>query len=121
MDNVTEIWPVNYADDALSKGLKVRTYPNPYFGENSDRTSGTAGGDGDIVFANLPPRCTVRIFTVSGDLVKKFSHPGGYSDTDSQLRWDLNNKLDKTVKRGIFIYSVESDWGNQIGKIVIIR
>lgn len=120
MDNVTEVWPIAYADEVLSKGLKVRTYPNPYFNEASDRTSGAAGGDGDIVFANLPPRCTVRIFTVSGDLVREFSHPGRYSDTDSQLRWDLNNKLDKKVKSGIFIYSVESDRGSQIGKIVII-
>jgi hypothetical protein len=120
MDNVTEIWPINYADDVLSKGLKVRTYPNPYFGEDSRETSGASDGDGDIVFADLPPRCTIRIFTVSGDLVRKFSHPGEYSDTDSQLRWDLSNKRDKKVKSGIFIYSVESDWGNQIGKIVII-
>ncbi|MCK4656121.1 MAG: T9SS type A sorting domain-containing protein, partial [candidate division Zixibacteria bacterium] len=118
LDNVTEIWPIAYSDEVLSKGLKVRTYPNPYFGESSDRA---AGGDGDIVFANLPPRCTVEIFTVSGDLVRKFSHPGRHSDADSQLRWDLNNKRDKKVKSGIFIYSVESDWGNQIGKIVIIR
>jgi hypothetical protein len=120
MDNVTQIWPVNYADEVLSKGLKVRTYPNPYSGESFGKTTGAAGGDGDIVFANLPPRCTVRIFTVSGDLVKKFPHPGSYSDTDSQLRWDLNNKMDRRVKSGIFIFSVESDWGNQIGKIVII-
>jgi hypothetical protein len=121
LDNVVKLWPVYSARDVLRKGLEVRVYPNPYVSQNSDRASMSSDYHSGLVFADLPPGCNIQIYTVSGDLVKRLSHPSDCSETDSQLRWDMRNKEDREIKSGIFIYFVESEWGNQIGKFIVIR
>ncbi len=121
LDNVVEVWAVNSADSVVRKGLEVRVYPNPYVRGGAAPPEASPSYESGIVFGNLPPRCTIKIFTISGDLVRELSHPSIYSDTDSQIRWDLRNKKERLVKSGIFLYAVESPWGDQIGKLVIIQ
>jgi hypothetical protein len=74
-------------------------------------------------FRNLPQcLCTVRIFTVSGDLVQTLYHDG--SGGGGTLRWDLLSRNGQDVTSGVYIYSVEpsdSQFGRAIGKFVVIR
>jgi hypothetical protein len=126
--NAIEVWPINDAATVLEKGLQVSVYPNPYIGdgtytaagyEDPNRT-GFVDHERRIHFMNLPPRCTIKIFTLNGDLVRELRHPGSFSSTDARIQWNMRSKNNEIVTSGIYIFSLESEWGNQIGKIVII-
>jgi len=126
--NSVEAWPINDAVSVLERGLQVRTYPNPYYGDGryaaagyeDPQKSGFVDHERRIHFLNLPPRCTVRIYTLDGDLVRTLDHPGSYTSADSKLQWNLRSKNNELVASGIYLYVVESEWGKQIGKIIVV-
>lgn len=74
-------------------------------------------------FRNLPRcRSTVRIFTVSGDLVQTLAHDG--SGGNGTLAWDLISRNGQNVTSGVYIFAVEPQDGRfarTIGKFVVIR
>ncbi len=76
-----------------------------------------------VEFRNLPAcRSTVRIYTLSGDLVEELYHDG--SGGRGTLRWDLVSRNGQNVTSGVYLFSVEPDDGEfnrTIGKFVIIR
>ncbi len=126
--NVVEIWAMNDASVVEQEGIKPQVYPNPYVGDGrywdagyeDPRRSGFVDHERRIHFINLPHKCTIKIFTLSGDLVKELEHPGPESDTDSRVQWNMRSRNNELVASGIYIYSVESNYGNSVGKIVII-
>jgi hypothetical protein len=74
-------------------------------------------------FRNLP-KCasTVRIFTVSGDLVQTLQHDG--SAGSGTLAWNLVSRNGQTVTSGVYLFSVVPDDGRFpkfVGKFVVIR
>jgi len=86
--------------------------------------------DRRLEFINLPEKCIIRIYTVSGDLVQILPHnvEGDNSRWASLAseRWDLNSRNRQQVVSGIYLFSVEDltdGNGHQIetGKFVIIR
>jgi hypothetical protein len=128
--NAVLAYPLPSADTVESKGLPVQVYPNPYRidggyaaagYENRDRTK-SADRSRSIHFINLPNVCTIRIFTPTGDLVAQMDHnyPGG-GPTAQEERWNLISRNTQAVVTGIYIYSVSSAMGEQLGKIVIIK
>ncbi len=75
-----------------------------------------------VEFRNLPAcRSTVRIFTLSGDLVEVLYHDG--SGGSGTLRWDLVSRNGQNVTSGVYLYAVEPEGGFEktMGKFVIIR
>lgn len=128
MSNSVETWAIAEASYVLDNELKVTVYPNPYVGDGGyagagyedPLRTGFVDYERRIHFLNLPPQCTIKIFTVSGDLVRTMHHPGRYSDTDAKLTWNVRSTNNEIVTSGIYIFSVESKWGHQIGKIVVI-
>ena len=70
-----------------------------------------------INFFNIPGQCTLRIYTVAGDLVKTIEH----SDGTSEQAWYQLNDNNQLVFTGVYIFHVESKFGSKIGKFVIIR
>lgn len=110
---------------------KVAVVPNPYrTDQNYTLESGgyegpSAGWDEGrrrVKFINLPEHCTIRIFSLAGDLVRTIQHDGGggqfpRGDVDVLLVSDSNRAL----ASGIYIFTVESEFGAQTGKFVIIR
>ena len=112
--------------------LKVVVYPNPYRADaNYNKESGGSfegRGEGMAVdrvrrihFTNLPHKCTIRIFSIDGDLVRQIDHdvPEG-QPRSSHDEWDLITRNTQAAASGIYYYVVESATGNQIGKLVII-
>ncbi|MEW5797259.1 MAG: hypothetical protein AB1772_13000 [Candidatus Zixiibacteriota bacterium] len=110
---------------------QVFVYPNPYLGDVDYRALGFEGrGVMDksvdrtrrIVFANLPPRCTISVFSIDGDLVREISHDVNPSDPMSHLDyWDLITRNSQQPVSGVYYWTVEDDAGRvQIGKLVII-
>lgn len=126
--NVVEVWAINDASVSLREEIAVQVFPNPYYGDGryvasgyEDRwKTGFVDHERRIHFVNLPPRCTLRIYTLSGELVRQIDHPGEFSDTDSKVEWDMRTRHNELVASGIYLFSVESEWGNQVGKFVII-
>ena len=55
-------------------------------------------------------------------LVRKLDHNKTSSDGDRSIhRWDLITRDTQTVVSGLYYWVVESEYGNQIGKLMIIR
>ena len=100
----------------------VTVVPNPYRGSAdwdlipSDKDpTGTK-----IAFRNLPKTVsTIRIYTLSGDLVQEAQHDGRQGD--GTYFWNLISRNGQNVVSGIYLYMVDS--GSQIcrGRFVIIR
>jgi hypothetical protein len=98
---------------------EVYVYPNPFVG--------SANWDHEftqlepfrrrLAFANLPGKCTIKIFTLSGDLVDTIENPEG----ESLAIWDMISRSEQSIVSGIYLYTVESDKGDHIGKFVVIQ
>ena len=69
---------------------------------------------------NVPTDAMIRIYSVRGDLVRKFVH--SQNIFDGTINWDLKNRYGKDGAYGIYIYHIESkSTGNKVGKLAIIR
>ena len=84
---------------------------NPY-------TSGR--GPRSIHFTHLPNKCTIRIFTVSGELVKEIDHESNMIDGTAD--WDLLTKDRLSAAYGVYIYHIDAPGiGTKVGKFAIIK
>jgi hypothetical protein len=132
----------------------VWVVPNPYRGnaQIQDRPSSwdlipnaTDPTGTHLDFMGLPSgKWTIRIYTVSGDLVQELhstdsvnesirqpvnvqgtSYPGYNrqqdNPNDGQARWNLISRNGQDVVSGIYLFTVDSSEGTQRGKFVIIR
>ena len=122
---------VGVAERKLPEKPEISVYPNPYRSDAGYTDDGYEDPQGTlrfdyehrIHFINLPERCTIKIWTTDGDLVRVIEHyPGGpYSDTNSKAHWDMISRNTQAIVSGLYIYSIESETGTQIGKIVVIK
>jgi hypothetical protein len=97
----------------------ISVVPNPYKG-SADWEEWTGSGVrlGKIYFMNLPSQCTVRIYTIAGDLVRTLEHN---DVTFGALGWDLTGEAGVQVASGIYVYHVDApDYGEKIGKFAIL-
>ena len=95
--------------------------PNPYVAfsttENPGRTL-TKRGEREIQFRNLPPQCTIRIYTLTGELVDTIEK----DDNGSVAYWNLLSSEGMRISYGVYIYQVEAPGiGDKIGKFAIIK
>jgi hypothetical protein len=126
--NAKVVYPIDSQEKIKEEKPKVVVYPNPYKWDQDysrfEKPGGGTVGDYDhkVNFANLPAKCTIRIFTLSGDLVKIIEHYKTEEDpTAGYDYWNLISRNTQLVVSGVYLYSVESAEGNQIGKFVIIK
>lgn len=86
-------------------------YPNPYRGVGPD-------GKGEaVMFAGLPERATIRIFTVQGVLIRTIEH----ADLTGGSRWDLTNENGDKIASGVYLYTLESNGEKIHGKLAVMR
>ena len=97
--------------------------PNPYYATTAfegQNTFTSGRGPREIQFRNLPQQCTIRIFTISGELVKTIHH--SESINFGTGKWDLLTKDNLTAAYGIYVYHIEAAGiGEKIGKLAIIK
>lgn len=99
--------------DGLSK---VAVVPNPFY-LNSGLSF--AGDTKKIQFVNLPSVCTIRIFTVRGDLVKTIEHNDNQSGSAS---WNQISEYGQYIKSGLYFYHIETPDGKETrGKFAIVN
>ncbi len=117
------------AVDRASDLDRVSVVPNPYVAaaiweQKPYLTSGR--GERKIHFINLPTECTIRIYTMTGELVRKLEHYSPSSNPDKTLfdgaeSWDLLNLDNLEVAYGVYIYHIETDNAETIGKFAVIK
>ena len=113
--------------DDFTASLKldnITVVPNPYVVTNAieplDRQTPRDRGQRRLYFNHLPKKCTIRIFTVSGELVTTLQHDAAIDD--GKEFWDLTSKDNFPVAYGIYIYHVDAgNLGQKIGRMAIIK
>jgi len=71
----------------------------------------------ELAFVNLPARCTIKIFTLDGDLVKTIQHDDG-AGTEY---WDIRSDFNQMVATGVYFFHVDADGSDHVGKFAIVR
>ncbi|MEM1268827.1 MAG: hypothetical protein AAGI08_02155 [Bacteroidota bacterium] len=107
------------AGEALLDEIKV--VPNPYLGASILERQPFLSGRGErfIRFINLPAQATIRIYTVSGDLIQELQND---NDNDGVVYWDLLTKDNLEVSFGLYVYHVEAPGiGEKVGKFAIVN
>ena len=97
--------------DQLAKALEmINVVPNPYYAYSEyERTR----LDTRVKITNLPERCTVKIYSVNGKLVRTFKKDSPVTSID----WDLNNWKAIPVAGGVYLIHVDiPDVGEKVLK-----
>jgi hypothetical protein len=96
--------------------------PNPYVEAASFEPAPfnvTGRGDRRIEIRGLPSSCTIRIYTVRGDLVQTLRHE---ASTEGFTAWDLRTKDNLEAAPGLYVFHVDAPGiGTYTGKFAIIK
>jgi hypothetical protein len=92
---------------------RAKVFPNPW--------RPGSGGDFDapvVVFTNLTAEATVRLYTLSGSLVRRLDK----SDSLNQATWDGRNDAGSRVASGVYYYLITGPSGETIkGRLAVLR
>lgn len=127
--DIRALYPLAGDSERVARGLKVSVFPNPYRIDHdySHFEKGAPVGDTPqsgrrINFINLPPKCTIRVYTLDGDLVQQINHDKNPGASDSGVdSWDLLSRNAQPAASGMYLFVVESAEGRYVGKILIIQ
>jgi hypothetical protein len=97
----------------------IRVIPNPWDIRSRELQFGSESGLEDrIAFFGLPAKCTIKIFTERGDLVKIIEHANGSADD----YWHQETESRQIVVSGLYIAYFETpDGKSAFRKFIIIR
>ena len=94
----------------------IKVVPNPYivwsgFEEyNYERI---------MRFTQLPEKCTITVFTITGEKVIKLEHDNPLSGA---LEWNVRTVNNQEIAPGLYVFTVETpEGGKHIGKFAVIR
>jgi len=106
----------------------IKVVPNPYIASS---LFDSGPNKRSIMFTNLPLRATIRIYTISGNLVNILRHApgsegsiGGVSDRNSgQFSFDMTTRFGDQMASGIYYFHVRDDETRDefLGKFSIIQ
>ena len=130
--NTSDIATLFSQDEIAKNALDlIRVVPNPYYGSSTYESRRT---DNFVRITNLPNKCTVRIYTMNGTLVRTIKRDvsgqeelytgvaGGGDDIKRSKRipyteWDLKNQNNISVASGLYIFHIDAgDVGEKIVK-----
>jgi hypothetical protein len=101
-------------DLQISSTAKVGVFPNPYYAYNPAELSRFGRF---VTFTNLPPKATIRIFNIGGEIVRILE-----KDEPTQFfRWDLANQDNIPAASGVYIVHIEMELpadGSKVTKIL---
>ncbi len=113
------------ADPVLARQQLRDIYvvPNPYVATNvfepRNPISRTERGERRLYFANVPKDCTIRIYTLAGELVDTIEHHSTLDD--GKAFWDLRTRDEMNLAYGLYLFHVDSPEGSFIGKFAVIK
>jgi hypothetical protein len=104
-------------------GECIYAVPNPYVATNEieprNPIARAQRGDRRMYFAGVPARCTIRIFTLAGELVDTIRRDSPVDD--GKAFWDLRTKDNMNIAFGLYLFHVEWDTGSYVGKFAVIK
>lgn len=110
-------------DKAKSDLDNIYVVPNPYVASSNFEPANTyrsGRGERRIYFMNLPAECTIRIYTLTGQLVQTIEHKSTLDD--GQEPWDLVTKDGMNLAFGVYLFHVEAPGiGEKVGKFAVIK
>ncbi|MFC1637538.1 Ig-like domain-containing protein [Candidatus Margulisiibacteriota bacterium] len=83
-------------------------YPNPFK---------PGAGHTIVTFTNLASECTIKIFTLTGELVRTILE----TDGDGVATWDVKNESGEDVASGLYLFAIKSGDDLKRGKLAVIR
>jgi hypothetical protein len=103
----TALNQLNVAKEALNQ---INIVPNPYYAFSEYETGTT---DHRVKFTNLPPECTIRVYTINGTLLRTFRK----NDPLTFLDWDMSNDAERRIASGMYLIHVNvPDVGERVLK-----
>lgn len=97
----------------------VKVVPNPYF---SNSRFNETKHIRRIRFTNLTNKCTIRVYTLNGELVSTIYHD---SNLSGNAFWDMRTVNNQEAAPGLYIFHVETthdiEYDSFIGKFAVIR
>ncbi len=134
-NRITVVTGQRSIDDKLTE---VGVYPNPY--RVNAVWDGAGVRDRMVWFTGLPDEATIRVFTISGELVKTIEHHSStYSGVSTRRleeglgtktvysggehAWDLITEHDQALATGMYIFAVENNATGYIktGHFLVIK
>ncbi|MBD3237315.1 MAG: hypothetical protein GF330_11465 [Candidatus Eisenbacteria bacterium] len=119
-EGITPRWSA-VAEEAWEDAVMV--VPNPWNGGAAwDLIPSDADPTGShIDFANLPDRdCEIRIYTLSGDLVRTLRHdPGAYRR--GTVRWNMLSRNGQEISSGVYLYAATCGERTKLGRFTVVR
>jgi hypothetical protein len=112
-------------DQALARAemTDIHVVPNPYVASSLFESANyyrSGRGERRIYFMGLPQECTIRIYTVAGQLVQTLRHQG--TSDNGQLPWDLVSRDGMDISFGMYIYHVDAGpVGTHMGRFAVIK
>ena len=79
---------------------KINIVPNPYYGASEYEQSQV---DNLVKITNLPKTCTISIYTINGNLVRRFKKDSEQTYVD----WDLKNTYGISIASGVYIIHID--------------
>jgi hypothetical protein len=76
-----------------------------------------SAGHTKITFTDLTGYARIRIYTLSGELVRTLSK----ADSDDTLDWNVRNTRGAEVDSGVYLYIIEGAGTPKKGKLMVIR
>lgn len=103
---------------------RIAVVPNPYVVTNAieqlDRQNPRDRGARRLYFNHLPRECTIRIFTITGELVETIEHSAEIDD--GKVFWDLTTQDNFPIAYGVYIFHVDAGaLGEKIGRFAVIK
>jgi hypothetical protein len=95
----------------------IHTVPDPYYVTNPLETS---ANNKVLQFVNLPSQCIIRIYSVSGILIRVLTHND--PTNGGLVQWDLRNRNNQFVASGVYFYHVEAaDGRTKVGRFTVVN
>jgi len=114
--NKVQVVPNPYRIDEDYAGMKWEDWEGAGWSEHTRR----------IDFINLPPECTIRIYSLNGDLVRTLKHHASANMASGRAAsaesWNLISRDVEAIVSGLYLFSVEEPNGRtQVGKFLILK
>ncbi len=112
------------SEKAVDDLKNICVVPNPYVVtnvlESLDLQNPRDRGPRKVYFDHLPKDCTIRVYTISGELVRTLDHHS--SIDDGKEFWDLTTEDNFPIAFGIYIFHVDAgELGEKVGRLAVIK
>ena len=71
------------------------------------------------MFVNMPAQCTLRIYSLSGVLIRSFN----YRDQSGggRMPWDMRSRSGASIASGVYFFQVTTPEGDEhVGKFTVV-